>query len=255
MSVVIEGQKSFFLGSQAVLLDESREMAWAERSIKPNRALRYVLGKYVEANRANLNNQFWALDQLLLSQPTIANSPMNMLHHPRHVVGHFLDTEMLYPMGEEAGEETTHPYIEALACFYRYYFPEELKLVEAAHATGTLFFSMECVSESITCGGVEGCAREFPYMGPQDKSYCEHLNSGTSTKQLNKPHFLAGALIIPPERPGWTGAAIRDLSALVKEHQVEAEQAYEQVKTELPNGTEAQWEFLMGELLKLSSTK
>lgn len=255
MTVVIEGEKSFFLGSQAVLLDEKapREMAWAERSIAANPAYRWILGRYVEADRANSNKQYWALDQLLLSQPTIANSPLNMLHRARHVVGHFVDTELMHPLDETANNDGARPYIEALACFYRYYFPDELALVEAAHATGSLYYSMECVSESITCGGEEGCSEEYAYMGPRDESYCNHLNEGLSIKQLNKPHFLAGALIIPPERPGWKGAEIRDLSALVKEHQVEAENAYEQVRSELPDASVEQWEYLMGKILAMAS--
>ncbi len=249
MTVVVEGKNSFFLGAQAKLLDDlPRDTAWAERSVVPNPSFKYVLGKYVEADRANANNQFWAFDQLLLSQPTIANSPMNLLHHPRHVVGHFVDTEMMYPTGEQAAED--HPYIEALAVFYRFYFPHELEMVENAHAEGTLFFSMECVSDSITCSGENGCELEYAYMGPRDESYCEHINSGTSIKKLNRPHFLAGALIIPPDRPGWSGARISDLSSLVKEHQLEAEMAYEKVKEEVPDASVAQWEFIMAKLME-----
>lgn len=254
MTVVIEGAKSFFLGTAASLLEDSRDTAWAERSIDPNPAFKWILGKYVEADRANHNNQFWAFDQLLMAQPSIANSPLNILHRPRHIVGHYVDTEMMHPIGEDAGAAEEKPHIEALSCFYKYYFPEELKLVEAAHATGSLFYSMECVSESITCAGDEaGCGQEFAYMGPRHETYCEHLNMGASIKQLNKPHFLAGALIIPPERPGWSGAEVRDLSQLVKEHQVEAELAYEGVKQALPDAETDQWEFVMSKLVALAA--
>ncbi len=253
MTVVVEGKDSFFFGSQATLVPDDREMAWAERTIRPNPALKWILGKYVEANKANNNNQFWALDQLVLARPTIMHAPLNMLHAPRSVVGTYVDTEIMYPTEDQASEGF-NPYIEALAAFYRFYFPDELKSIEAAHATGQLFMSMECVAASVTCSGEEGCGKEHAYEGPASPNYCYHLNTGVSVKQLNKPHFLAGALIIPPVKPGWNGAEVKDISGLVKEHQVECEMAYAGIQEELPDADAASWEWMMGALMSLAKT-
>jgi hypothetical protein len=149
MTVVIEGKNSFFLGDRAELLPTDRDLAWAEQYVKPNPALKYVLGRYVEADRANHNRQYWALNDLLMSQPSIQHAPMNLLHAPRSAVGTFIASEMMYPVAGETQEnafEYDNPYIEALGAFWTYYFPQEFKLVEAAHASGNLFFSMECIS-------------------------------------------------------------------------------------------------------------
>jgi hypothetical protein len=249
---IVEGEKSFFIGMRASLIEDERELAWAERTVRPNPALKWVLGKYVEANKANHNNQFWALDQLQMAQPSISHSPMNLLHKYRYIVGHFVDTEMLYPTaGEAAADGYVHdnPFIEALGVFYKYYFPQELALVEAAHAQGSLFYSMECVSERIKCAGEAGCGSEFEYAGPRSTTYCAHLNRGESIKELHNPHFVAGALIVPPERPGWAGASVHDLSSLVKEHQVEAERAFLGFENVAPDLDSQIWETAMLTLL------
>ncbi len=259
MTILIEGAKSFFLGAQASLVNpmdlasNDRELAWAERAVKANDAYRWVLGRFVEADNPNRNKQFWALDHLRMGQPTIQYAPMNLLHRARDIVGVFVDTEMVYPTGSTAAETAEHPYIEALGAFYKFYFPDELKIVEAAHATGTLFFSMECIANSITCGGESGCGKEFDYAGPRSEDYCDHLNGGLSNKELNEPHFLGGALIFPPEKPGWPGAEVKDLSKLVEEHAGECERAYSMIAAEAPHLSQNQWEYVMGELVYLAT--
>lgn len=249
MTVVLEGKNSFFIADRAFLIGaDNREMAWAEKHVHSNPALGWVLGKYVEADRENSNKQYWALHDLSLAQPTITHAPMNLLHDPRAVVGAFVATEMLYPTNDELAA-LLNPYVEALGVFWKYYYPQEYKVVEAAHSSGSLYFSMECVADTITCAGEHGCNQEYAYAGPTSESYCAHLNKHESTKQLNKPHFLAGALIFPPSRPGWNGAEVHDLSELVKEHQVEAELAYEGVKQESPDLSPRQWEALMTQIV------
>lgn len=249
MSIFVEGKSSFFVSTQAFVLGEkTHEVAWAERSTTDNPAFKYILGKYVEADKANSNKQFWTFAELSSAQSTILNTPLNMLHAPRAIVGHFVDAEMMHPT--EAGEE--NPFIEALSVFYQFYFPQELKAVEAAHAEGKLFYSMECVSESITCAGEAGCGNEFAYMGPIHKTYCSHLNEHSSTKQLNKPHFLAGALIIPPVLPGWKNAKVKELSELIKEQAAEAEAAYEGISEEFPHLSPKEWEAMMAMCMSMA---
>lgn len=251
MTVLVEGQKSFFIGSQAHLVTTDRELAWAERTVRHNPAYKWVLGRFVEADKANKNRQYWALDQLRMAQPSIQYAPMNMLHRPHQIVGAFVDTEMIYPTDEQAAE--SHPYIDALGVFYSYYFPEALHLIEHAHATGSLYFSMECVAKDIVCAGDTGCGKSFAYEGPKHPSYCEHLNDGLSIKQLEEPHFLAGALIVPPEKPGWPGAEVNELSSLVETHSREMEMAYEQISEDMDHLSPTQWEFIMGKIVSLAA--
>lgn len=261
MAVMVEGKNSFFLADRAMILGaEKRDMAWAEKYVKStNKSLAYVLGRYAESDKANQNRQMWTLDGLRLGQPTIQHAPLNMIHDPRSVVGSFIATEMMYPVDADGAQENKDaayeyqtPYIEALGVFWKYYFPQEYAMVEMAHASGNLFFSMEAISETLTCAGDKGCQKVFPYDGPRSETYCACLNDGPGFKQMDKPHFLAGALIIPPAKPGWIGAGIKELSALVNEHQREAELAYDGFKEASPHLKEIELESLTHQVLALA---
>lgn len=251
MSVAIEGNHSFFIGSRAVLLDPSRDTAssWASAHVQPNPAVKWVLGKYVEADRANNNKQYWYFDDLKKAQPTITHAPMNLNHHAKSIVGAFVATEMMYPVGEGEEAATQNPYIEALGAMWSYYFPEEYEVVKAAHDEGALFYSMECVAETVTCGGDFGCGETYEYAGRISETYCAHLNEHISWKILNNPHFLAGALIIPPEKPGWSGAEIKELALVVTEQAEQAEAIYASLAQEFPQEEAFQWEERMLSLM------
>lgn len=238
MTTLIKGENSYFMGAQAFLLDDSeREIAsdWASKHVQSNPAIKWVLGRFVEANARNNNRQAWSLDDLLIQKPTINHAPMNMVHQARHIVGAYVATEMLYPTDQAAEGDPGNPYIEALGAFWRYYFPDEYKVVQKAHDEGSLFFSMECVAQSITFEEVaSGRKQEFPYAGPFSDTYGE-WNHSDATRWLNKPHFLAGALIVPPVKPGWSNATIKSLSEYMEDHQEIAEQVFASVKEQVPH--------------------
>ena len=252
MTVLVEGKNSFFLTAQATLIEDGRELAWAEKYVLPNPANRWVLGKFVEADNPNSNRHYWTLDSLQMARPTISHAPMNMLHRHHHIVGAFVATDLIYPTEEEAA--VFHPYIEALGVFWKYYFPSELQEIEAAHADGSLYYSMECVAESVTCAGDGGCGVEFAYKGPVSESYCEHLNQGPGIKQLNKPHFTGGALVIPPHKPGLKTARITEL-AMGREWMESMERAYEEEVTEESGMTAEQWYAMMSLVMKYCEAK
>lgn len=213
MTVLTENDSSFFFVAQAELIDTDRDMAsdWAGKYIVNNPALKWIVGKYVEADNANSNGQYWTLQDLMLKQPTIQHSPMNVAHKPNDIVGTFVASEMIYPTQEEQ-----NPYIETVGTIWKYYFPEIVDRVEQAFAEGELYLSMECVSDTITCVGPMGCGATFDYAGPMSASYCDHIKDRAAYRQLNNPHFLAGALIAPPDRPGWKMASVNEMSILDK---------------------------------------
>lgn len=248
MTVVVEGQRGFYFGSRAVILDSSYEKAWAEKHIIQNRAHSYILGKFVEADRANNNKQFFQMEGLRMAQPTIAHSPMNIDHHPQKIVGAYVATDFVYPTGEGAAD--FNPYIEALGVFWKAHYPQEWAQVQDAHAAGHLFFSMECVPNKIGCIGEGGCGEVFEYAGQTSPSYCDHLNNRTSDKDLIEPHFTAGAILLPPVMPGWSDANIHSLVA--KQAEV-AEKTYEGIAEEMDNLTPREWEHLMGQILTFAS--
>jgi hypothetical protein len=249
--MLIEGSKSFYVTTQASIVDPStfdgRELAWAERSVKANPAFKWILGKYVQADSANSNGHYWAFDDLKAAQSTINHAPLNILHRPNYIVGHFVDNEMMYQTDLSATNDT--PYIEALSVFYKYYFPEEFMAVQNAYDQGMLFYSMECVAETITCWGDGACGLEFAYKGPKSDTYCAHLQQPRSVKKLNNPHFLAGALVLPPAKPGWSGAEVKEISELVATEVEMADQIYSALTMESENVDPSKWELAMALIL------
>lgn len=250
-TIVVKGENSYFLGSRAYVLNEDREMAngsWASKHMTTNKAFKWILGRYVEADNANSNNQYWTAGDLQLKHPTVKYAPLNMLHQQKNIVGAYVASEMLYPTDEKADGTPQNPYVEALAAFWSYYFPGELAAVEAAHAEGSLFYSMECVGDTVTFR--DGASEEtFPYRGPQDESYGAWNENRAAIRQLDNPHFLGGALIIPPVKPGWTNAEIKDISKYVSEHQEMSEMVYNGVKEQANHLSPVQIEAITLELI------
>lgn len=247
--IIVEGQHSIHIAAPASLVTEDRELAWAEPFVIKNPAFAWVLGKFVGTGAANLNGHIFDAQELAVARSSVVHAPMNMLHSPHQIMGTYVANELVYPTGggPESAAAEVHPYLEALAVFWKFYFPEAYRAVEAAHKQGTLAWSMECVPESVTCAG--GCDQTFAYMGRQDPSYCDHLNKPAAPKRLNKPHFTAGALVIPPASPAWKNATVTELSTFVRQELEAASGVYEQTEAEFPHLDAAQWTSLMGELL------
>lgn len=245
MTILTEGTSSFFLTSTAVLLETDRDIAssWASEYIFTNPALKWVVGKYVEADNANSNGQYWTLEDLRMSQPTIKYSPMNISHRQNDIVGTFVASELMYPTTSDS-----NPYIETLGAYWKYYFPEQLSEVEAAFRTGSLHLSMECVAESVTCGGEAGCGQTFDYAGPMSQNYCEHIQNRSAFRQLNNPHFLGGALILPPDRPGWKNADVKELAKGTSDEL--REKIYTSIAKETPHLSPSEWESLMFSIIE-----
>jgi hypothetical protein len=247
MTVIAEGRNAFYMGARAHILEGDKEIAWAEKHVISNPAHSYIVGKFVEAERANSNGQFFQMEGLRMGQPNIAHSPMNLDHIPKKIVGAFVASDFIYPTQEDAA--VTNPYIEALGVFWKAHFPQEWQLVQQAHEQGHLYFSMECVPEKVGCIGDNGCGKQFEYAGVQSPTYCDHINSRTADRDLINPHFTAGAVLLPPVKPGWSDANIH---SLVAKHAEMAESIYAGVAEDMPHLGPREWEFLMGELLNLA---
>jgi len=112
--------------------------------------------------------------------------------------------------------------------------------------------SMETVPESVTCKGkgtFAGCDQTYAYAGRQSSTYCEHLNESASRKVLHKPHYTAGALIVPPVRPGWKRADIKEITSLIEADADQAERIYAEVAAAVPHEDSKTWERIMQFLL------
>lgn len=263
MTVWIEAESSFHIGARAELVPDDREIAaghWAASHIVPNPANAYVIGRYAESGRANNNRQLFALEGLQSGKPSLQHAPVNMNHSARRVVGAFVASELIYPTKPAAEEEQNeaamavpdeklNPFMESLAVVWKHYFPDEYRAVAMAQAEGALYYSMEAIPEKIACAGDGGCGGEFAYEGPKSTNYCAHLNEHASDKLLINPHFIGGALIVPPVRPGWSNANIKaiDVKAGLEES------VYSQVAEDFSHLGPAEWENLMREIVAFAS--
>lgn len=239
---------------RAQLLDEGtaddRLKAWAEHHVRSDKDIGWVLGNYVEADRANSNGHIFPLADLeSYGCDTVGMKPLNMLHHERYIVGAFAAGKMLYPDAAEVAaaadvETAPHPRMEALSAMWKSFFPDEHSLVQRAHKEGSLFYSMECQPETMTC---PECTNTYPFQGLTHESYCGHLNaSRISAKVLNKMHFHAGALIVPPVQPGWSKADISTLAEKIANDPAGAESLYSAFEGQAPHLDSKAWEHLMG---------
>jgi hypothetical protein len=250
MTTLLESKTTHMMIDQAMLVPEDRDMAshWASDLMNNNPAYRWVVAKYVEADAPNSNRQQWTLSDLEERSSTVNHSPMNMLHRREHIVGNFIGQEILYPIaGNDTVEEAEqrNPYVEVVGAFWKYYFPNELASVERAFSEGSLFVSMECVGEHMTFIDPSGESKSFDYMGPSHESYGAWGLSKSNIRQIDQPHFLGGGLIIPPQKPGWKNATVKELSTMIDDNEIEAEMVYKSFAEKAPHLDSATWEDLM----------
>lgn len=247
------GRNRIYIGAQAALIESEREIAseWAANHITINPAHAWVLGKFVEAEQANNNNQYFALDDLEIGKPTIDHAPMNINHSGRNIVGAFVASELVFPTSELAAGTPENPYIESLGVFWKYYFADEYKLVQKANAEGSLFYSMECVPQYVSTVGGKDDTAQYAYEGRTSPNYPDELNTREVPMKLINPHFVGGALILPPVKPGWTGANSNVVANYIQDCWKEAEMAYEGFETTAPSLDARVWEAAMAELILL----
>lgn len=288
--IIVEGPRSFHVAQPAEGLIEDREMAadagWATAHMDTRPDFAWVLGRFVEADQPNENGHIFGLEDLQRVHDSVVSTPLNMLHRAHHVVGAFTATRIVeptaapvvprvsttiavppsaqaswttnqtltdtptLPLTDRSDGRVANPHVEALAAFWRWVFPEEYAAVRGAFDAGAAYFSMEAVPSSLSC---PACGGTFAYAGARSEVYCAHLNAHRSPKVLNDPHFVGGAMIIPPTRPGWRKADITELAALIEANEDRANELYDQVAAASPQLDPAEWEGLMSVLLAAES--
>ena len=227
---------------------------WATGEANP--FIKWISGNFVESDNPNQNKQFWTAGDLAMAEYSIKGAPLNMVHKVRQPVGFFQDTtKVLTPAEDETDEAAAEPFrIQALAGMWTHIFPFESALVDAADEKDLLWFSMECRGTHLTCAGDQGCGETFEYMKPS--THCDHLKDRASIRHIVKPTFRGGALIVPPVRPGWTGAnATVFKEAVVQEAAKFAEQTedvYSAAKAQGAELTDSGWEYLMASIVALA---
>jgi hypothetical protein len=289
--VIVSVAGRVLICATAALLEPDASLkAWVERHVRQDPDLRWILGNYVEATEANSNGHIFPLDELVTAQHSLAGKPLNMMHREHYIVGAFAGAQLLHADGGEyqVGDQdlavaaslatntntstiappitptfatTTNllyrpvqaaaqpPYVEALAGMWHRRFPEEFFNIRRAHAEGTLFFSMEAIPEDVSC---PSCAHRAAYVGVESDTYCEHMQGSTGPKQLHKPNFNGGAIIIPPVKPGWSRADITAISKYIADSAEEASAVYDAVAAASPHLDAKSWEQTMGQIMLMA---
>lgn len=249
-----ETDKSFLLGCKAQLIEDDFETAstWASKHIRINPANAWIVGKFIEAERPNQNKQVFTMDALQLCEPTITHAPMNINHERDNVVGAFVAAEMLLPTSADSANDL--PYIETAGVMWKLYYPDAYEEIKKAHDSGMLFQSMECMPRALQTVGGSDDTVEYAYRGRTHESYPDEINERSCEGiKLLDPHFIGGAQILPPVRPGWKHANVREVSDLMVKQWESAELAYEQIKQANPDQDARAWEETMLGFLSLAA--
>lgn len=255
--MLVSTDRGFFVGGQAFLIGEGehRLQAWAERYVRKDPDIKFLLGNYVEANQANLNGHTFPLAELAPAVDTILGKPLNMLHREQHIVGTFVGAQLLTPEGAEltaedvpAVPEGVNPYVEALSALWHRRFPEEYFDIKRAHAEGSLHYSMEAIPAEVSC---PTCEMRAAFDGLESETYCDHMQGATGPKVLHQPIFCGGAIVIPPAKPGWQRADMKTIARYMADpnFEAQAESVYAQLAQDLPHLGVSEWESMMAEIM------
>lgn len=255
--IVVSNQGGYLLASTATLLEPTDTLrAWAERYVRADPGIRWILGNYVEADRANSNGHIFPLADLVVDQHSLAGKSLNMMHRQHYIVGAYAGAQVLTPDGLslqaedietfQASDTDEHPVMEALAGLWHTIYPEEFFNIRRAHNDGTLFLSHETRPHQVSC---PTCDVRADYAGLDSDTYCTHMQGATGPKRLHGSVFGGGAIIIPPVQPGWKRADVKTISKLIRESADEAEAVYAQVAEQTPHLSPRQWEETMAALM------
>lgn len=155
----------------------------------PNDNIGWLQGRYVEAERANLNGAMWLTDELALKSLTPMLMPVTVMHDPRTAVGTIADCKFFADQGSTR--------IENILAIWRHRFPQVWEEASADIERGQLMQSMEAYAPWYTCSE---CERSFVKLpnGAERASWCEHLRgngSSTGRRILRDTCFTGTGLI------------------------------------------------------------
>lgn len=191
-SLVVEaGNGKLYLTGRAVDLVEVASMA---------RPFQKIRGRYVQAEKANLNGRIWTVGDLEHGQPSIVFSPANLLHDDSKIVGCISEAKLVTDSVEYGPHMTTEITV------WSFLYPQVARMLEQESAQKSLFLSMECIAEEVQC--FNGCMENFDYRKfmSNKASACSHLSSGGVARLVN-PTFLGVGLIVLGIKSGWSDAS------------------------------------------------
>lgn len=166
---------------------EEYAFASAVKGKAPNEHIGWLQGRYVEANRPNLNGAMWLSDELAVKALTPMLMPVTVMHDPSTAVGVIADTKFI----EEEGSQAR---IDNVLGIWRHRFPQIWDEVAHNVASGTMMESMECFAPHYSCGD---CGETFVKLarGAEQASWCSHLKGDNPRRILGDVCFTGTGLI------------------------------------------------------------
>lgn len=196
---------------------EVEEFAFASavKSKAPNENIGWLQGKYVEADRGNLNGAMWLSDELALKSLTPILCPVTVMHDPRTAVGCIADAKLF--------TETASTHIETVLGIWRHRFPDTWDEIEHNIKQGEMAQSMECYAPWYTCSTCERSYVKLP-QGAERASWCDHLRSNESRRILRDTCFTGTGLIFGSRGgvPAYTEAQLDHFADEVAEYHEKA---------------------------------
>ncbi len=178
--------------------------AWQRRTdAAPH--MKWVAGRYVEAEKANKNGALWSAGDLEFGALGVRGGPLNWLHDAQKVIGTLAEAELVSPSTEAAAEQ--RPYIATLAALWPWVRPGEVAHFVEQAAAGRAYQSMECIAELVECGS---CGSQFPFAQTVQKpsTICPHIRERSATRRFINPSFMGAGTIVAPVSPGWADAHV-----------------------------------------------
>jgi hypothetical protein len=155
------------------------EIAFADelRKTAPNQHLGWLRGQYVEADKPNLNGQYWSQGEIEVASLTPVLMPVTVMHDPRTAVGMIADARLL--TREKDGVPRGR--IDTTLGIWKHRFGDVWEETLSNYQAGTLMQSQECRPSYYDCGD---CGQRFPKLpgGAERDNWCEHLRGETSAE-------------------------------------------------------------------------
>jgi hypothetical protein len=169
------GDKIFLVNPLAPIeLDEGglEEKAFAAqiKKLAPNENLLWLQGRYVEAERANLNGQQWREGDIVIKSLQPMFMPVTEMHDYRTAVGLIADTKLLTP--EAAGVPRAR--IDTTLAIWAHRFEKIAEEIQANYEAGTLMQSMEATAPWYECSECGQLFHKLP-GGAERAQWCDHL--------------------------------------------------------------------------------
>lgn len=164
----------------------------AVKDLAPNPNILWGQGRYVEAERANANADFWTAETIALQQITPTLMPVSVMHDLRAAVGVIAHTTIRLPKDDPA--TIPRPRLENYLAVWAHRFPATAEEMKVNAAQGTLMQSMECQSPYHDCSQCGAMLIRTPDWLAEWKAHCLTHDNAASGDVRAPARILRGVV-------------------------------------------------------------